>query len=391
MSKTGNVIERRGNKVVKKFASRINFVKESNIYEKLKGSGLAPEMYGALDGEIELEYVEGPNFYQNYLAAGTDPAAQVKCFEDFYRWYMKYREITNIGIGDMDFEDFIALDTGLKAIDFEHCKPCSMEEDIAYLACLIAMYPHGYTTAGMESAKLFVCVGSSCMNWQADTLSRVTPLAAERVEKQLGLRRNVGMAHYLAAYFSTTGVVLAGGKSSRMKQDKKQMMVDGKTMLEASANLIGFMPKRIISAAAGEDINFPGFETVNDSYTNRGPMEGIVSCLKSSNQPWTLFLTCDMPLLTDKLLRLFLSYPKDEADAFMFTAGGKRQTFPLLLRTENASRAMQDAVVNNEYAVQLAIERRLKIKTINAEDFGDFVPNMLWNINTPEDYEKITK
>jgi molybdopterin-guanine dinucleotide biosynthesis protein A len=41
--------------------------------------------------------------------------------------------------------------------------------------------------------------------------------------------------------------------------------------------------------------------------------------------------------------------------------------------------------------VQDAIGKRLKIKTIRAEDFKGFAPRMLWNINTPEDYKEITE
>lgn len=391
MAGSGNTIVRQKNRIIKKFGSRINFVKETGIYERLKNLDLAPRLYSAYDGEIELEYLEGPDFFSYCLEREKDEEGRIKCFEMFFDWYKKYRAATKIGLGDMDFEDFIVCDGRLKAIDFEHCKPCSMEEDVAYIASMMAMYPKGYSSAGLETAKLFVSVGSRCLEWQPDTLLRVTPMAARRVEKAFGLRKNSGMARYMAAYFSTAGVVLAGGKSSRMHKDKKQLPVEGRTMLEASAELVKYMPRRIISAAPGEKLSLRGFETVHDSQRDRGPMEGIVRGLQASNQPWTLFLTCDMPLLTDKLLRLFLSYPKDEADAFMFVAGGVRQTFPLLLKTENASRAMQDAMDNNEYKVQLAIERRLKIKTIKAEDFGDFVPSMLWNINTPEDYERITK
>ena len=45
----------------------------------------------------------------------------------------------------------------------------------------------------------------------------------------------------------------------------------------------------------------------------------------------------------------------------------------------------------DERKVQDALMNRLKVRRIRAEDFKDFAPRMLWNINTPEDYQEITK
>jgi molybdopterin-guanine dinucleotide biosynthesis protein A len=388
---SGNRIERRGERVIKTFASRMGFVREQRIYEKLKGTGLVPTMLLAQDGVIETQYEEGRNFREVFQEAGADPEKQAACFELFFSWYRRYREATNISIGTTGFRDFVLQGDRLLCLDLEHCCPGSAEEDVARIACEIAMYPKGYTAAGIESAKLFICVGANFLNWQPETLAKAVPPAAKEVEDLYGIKHHPGMALYLAAYFTTAGAVLAGGHSSRMKQDKRQLEVDGRTMLEASTSLIAAMPQRMISVAADDSAEFPGFETIRDEHEDMGPLEGITRCLQVSRQPWTLFLTCDMPLLTDRLLRLFLSYPKEDADAFMFEAGGRLQTFPLLLRTENAVRAMTEAMEQDERKVQDAIGKRLKVRTIRAEDYESFAPRMLWNINTPEDYKEIVK
>ena len=388
---SGNTVTRRGDRIIKTFASRMGFVREQGIYEKLKGTGLVPTMLLAQDGVIETQYEEGQNFYEVFQAAGTDPAKQAACFEMFFSWYKRYREAANISIGTTNFRDFIVQNGELLCVDLEHCCPGFAEEDVARLACELAMYPKGYTAAGLESAKLFVCVGASFLNWQPEVLAKAVPAAAKEIEDQYGLKNHPGMALYLASYFTTAGVVLAGGKSSRMHQDKSRLEVDGRTMLEASAALIAAMPQRMISVSKDGEAELPGFETICDEHEDVGPLAGITRCLRESREPWTLFLTCDMPLLTDKLLRLFLSYPKDEADAVMFTSEGRLQTFPLLLRTENAARALQEALEKGEKKVQDAIGKRLKVKTIRAEDFKGFAPRMLWNINTPEDYKEITE
>ena len=54
-SPSGNTVERQGDRIVKTFGSRIGFVREQGIYEKLSGTGLAPRMLYAQDGVIVFE------------------------------------------------------------------------------------------------------------------------------------------------------------------------------------------------------------------------------------------------------------------------------------------------------------------------------------------------
>ncbi|MBR3396132.1 MAG: hypothetical protein IKG76_10170, partial [Firmicutes bacterium] len=178
-STLSNTVQRRKDRFIKTFASRSGFVREQGIYEKLKGSGLVPTMLSAQDGTIETQYEEGTNFYEFFLAAGNDPAKQAACFELFFSWYRRYRELTNISIGETDFRDFIVQGDSLMCLDLEHCRPGSAEEDVARLACMLALYPKGYTGAGLDSAKLFICVGSSYLNWHPETLAKAVPAAAD--------------------------------------------------------------------------------------------------------------------------------------------------------------------------------------------------------------------
>ncbi|MBR5980710.1 MAG: hypothetical protein IK035_01765, partial [Firmicutes bacterium] len=87
---SGNTVERRGDRIIKTFASRMGFVREQGIYEKLKGTGLVPTMLLAQDGVIETQYEEGRDFFEVFQAAGSDPAKQAACFELFFSWYRQY-------------------------------------------------------------------------------------------------------------------------------------------------------------------------------------------------------------------------------------------------------------------------------------------------------------
>ncbi len=389
MTESGNIIERKKDRVIKSFASRINFVKEQRIYEKLKGTGLAPELMDAHDGVIELQFVEGKNFLEHFMSLENNLAEQAKCFGMFFNWYKEYRRVTNIALGEIGFDDFIIAGDHLVCLDFEHCKPGSAEEDIARFALLLAMYPKGYSAAGLESAKLFICIGADMISWQPELLAKLVPVCAKALEEQFALKSRPAMANFMAAYFTTAGVVLAGGKSSRMNAEKRRLKYRGRTMVEISASLISAMPRRFISVGKDENFVKAGFTVVKDLNDEDGALEGIVRCLQLSDQPWTLFLACDMPFIPKTVLQFFLSSPKDELDACMFTVDGEIQPFPLLLRTANAAPALGEALAEGDRGIVDTMQGRLRVKTIRAESIRGFEPEMFKSVESREDFEEI--
>ncbi|WP_100656910.1 molybdenum cofactor guanylyltransferase [Alteromonas flava] len=93
-------------------------------------------------------------------------------------------------------------------------------------------------------------------------------------------------------------VILAGGESSRMQQDKASLVVNGESFLSrqrALALAVG-AHRVIIAGRAGVAGGIP------DQYPGMGPLSGIQSGL-SCSQHGILVLPIDMPLLTVKLVK----------------------------------------------------------------------------------------
>jgi len=90
---------------------------------------------------------------------------------------------------------------------------------------------------------------------------------------------------------SFSAIILAGGLSRRMGQDKALLQLNGKTMLQRTCEL---------AAAAGcNEVlisrNANGY--IQDEIANRGPLAGIAAALKQANNPLCLVLPVDMPAL----------------------------------------------------------------------------------------------
>lgn len=89
------------------------------------------------------------------------------------------------------------------------------------------------------------------------------------------------------------GIVLAGGLSSRMGQDKALLSWDGETLLERSIRLLresGAAPIRVSGPYAM-------FDGIPDRVERCGPLGGLYSVLSTLEDGWAWVLPVDMPRL----------------------------------------------------------------------------------------------
>jgi molybdopterin-guanine dinucleotide biosynthesis protein A len=111
--------------------------------------------------------------------------------------------------------------------------------------------------------------------------------------------------------------VLAGGRSSRMGQDKARLRLGKGTLLgqvRATAQALG-LPVRIIR---------------HDLVPGCGPLGGVFTALKTSRADAEIFLACDMPFVSPALLaRLVSKFRGNEVPVFV--AGAQGPGFPFLL------------------------------------------------------------
>ncbi|MDR2892398.1 MAG: molybdenum cofactor guanylyltransferase [Deltaproteobacteria bacterium] len=119
-----------------------------------------------------------------------------------------------------------------------------------------------------------------------------------------------------------TGVVLAGGTSSRLGRDKAELILreDGAPLLVETARLLRrVVPKVVISGRPSNWIGhsritalpeWPGmanddFPGLPDDLPGKGPVGAITTALRHMGTA-CLILACDMPLMEERVLRLLL-------------------------------------------------------------------------------------
>jgi molybdenum cofactor guanylyltransferase len=124
----------------------------------------------------------------------------------------------------------------------------------------------------------------------------------------------------IAACFSTininkmdvTGIILAGGKSSRMGAEKGLVLLDNLPLIHYAIELLKDICNEIIISTNSDAYSGFGYRIVIDEINNIGPISGIYSSLKASSNEINFVLSCDLPFVTTSLVKDLLN----EADSY---------------------------------------------------------------------------
>ena len=127
-----------------------------------------------------------------------------------------------------------------------------------------------------------------------------------------------------------TGIVLAGGHSTRMGRDKAQVGLQGKTLLQRVLEALSAACTDLIVVTSAEGLqghqNLAGrARLVADISPERGPLGGLQTGLQEARNDFALAVGCDSPFLQPDLLWL-VGRAAVEKDAALPVIGGVPQT-----------------------------------------------------------------
>jgi molybdopterin-guanine dinucleotide biosynthesis protein A len=133
------------------------------------------------------------------------------------------------------------------------------------------------------------------------------------------------------------GFVLAGGKSTRMGDDKALLPFCGRPMVEiAVEKLRSFCV--VVSIAGNRDDLARYADVVHEMRVEAGPAAGVEAGLKAAKQPWVLCIPVDVPLVPSALLRLWceavMERGADGCVASYLTVDGDRQPAFCLMKRD---------------------------------------------------------
>ena len=178
------------------------------------------------------------------------------------------------------------------------------------------------------------------------------------------------------------GLVLAGGKSTRMGEDKSLIAYFGLEHRIYLAKMIApFCEKTYISCQENQlSENLDGCNPLIDLVPSKGPMSGLISAfLTHPNAAW-LVIPCDLPLFSTKNITQLINERAEQGIATVFTSSNHDYPEPLIgIWEPSAFPLLEQQYKEGNYSL-LNILNNNHISLVTALD-----PEGLTNVNTPEE------
>ncbi len=184
------------------------------------------------------------------------------------------------------------------------------------------------------------------------------------------------------------GLVLAGGKSSRMGRSKGMLNWHGKEQQYYMADLLGELCKAVFISVRNEQADSirPPYRVLGDSFPGIGPYGGILSAFSAEPGAAWLTVACDLPLLDKKTLAYLLEKRDTEAVATSFISPWDGLPEPMITIWEPAAYE----VLQTYLALGYTCPRKVLLRCGNSRLLEAPEADSLMNVNTPEDFEQAT-
>lgn len=193
-------------------------------------------------------------------------------------------------------------------------------------------------------------------------------------------------------YSDITGVILSGGRSSRMGVNKSFLKLGNQTIIERIVDLMKSIFSEVIIITNTPDeyifLNLPLYE---DIYKWKGPLAGIHSALVHSKTDKVFVVSCDVPLMSREMIEYIINHKSDKPVVFCEAAGYHQ---PLVGVYSKSILSAVEKFISNEKLDDKSFHKFLKnvdADIIHPQKLDFYKDEIFFNVNRPEDFEQIKK
>jgi molybdopterin-guanine dinucleotide biosynthesis protein A len=182
------------------------------------------------------------------------------------------------------------------------------------------------------------------------------------------------------------GVVLAGGKSTRMGRDKGALQWHGQEQRFHVAGLLTPYCKEVFISCRDEQQLLPqtNYRIIADAYEGLGPYGAILSAFKTNDRCAWLVTACDLPLLDQKTIGQLVDERDPAAIATTFESPHDGLPEPLITIWEPSSYPVLLSFLTKGIQCPRKVLINNRVKIIRAENSV-----ALMNVNTPREFESV--
>ncbi len=203
-------------------------------------------------------------------------------------------------------------------------------------------------------------------------------------------------------YKDVTGIILSGGKSSRMGGNKSLLKIGELTIIERVCDLMKSLFNEVILITNDPaDYKFLSIPIFEDLFKQKGPLAGIHSGLTHSSSEKNFIISCDLPFITPEMIKYLVDFRTEKlitvakANGYIQQLAGKYSKESVyeaekILNDQLSGEAKGGNQTKKDISALKLIER-VGAEIISAESLPFYKKELFFNMNDVEDYNLLLK
>ncbi len=180
--------------------------------------------------------------------------------------------------------------------------------------------------------------------------------------------------------------ILAGGKSSRMGENKALLKIGDQKMIEKLVSELGVFSGLTISAAKKGDYEYLGTDMVYDEHKDIGPIEGLRTVLSAAEEEYVFICAADMPNITAEFVRTLALFISSDHDCYVVCDEDHLQPLCSIYK-KSVLPIIEELIAAGDYRLRKIFDRvntlYIPLEALN------FDKKTVKNVNTKEEYVKL--
>lgn len=186
-----------------------------------------------------------------------------------------------------------------------------------------------------------------------------------------------------------TGVLLAGGKSRRMGEDKRYLVVGEQTLLERGLEMLQsiFCEVLVVIAQDSPPLSIDA-RVVRDLVPECGSLGGLYTGLTQATTPYIFVVACDMPFLNQTVIAQFTN--RRTTDDIVIAKLDDRLHPMHALYSKRCLPALEQMIRARQLKIQeIVSQSSLRVRYVTEADLLTIDPSghSFYNVNTMADLE----
>lgn len=197
-----------------------------------------------------------------------------------------------------------------------------------------------------------------------------------------------------------TAIVLAGGYSTRLGQDKGLLSLKGKPLIKYVTDAIKSLVEEVIIITSSKDqagiyrnIVEKSIRVVPDDRDIHGPLIGASVGFENALGTYSLLLPCDTPFVNKQVVSLLLELCINKTATIPRWPNCHIEPLQAVYHTKSALRAAKVSLIEGKVDLQSMINKLRGVRYISTLVFQQLDPELrtFFNVNTILDLKKAEK